>query len=291
MGHRRSLVRQGTEKLLKMAAYGDSKYEDKKSNRGLPAREKIYSSKTMDNYIDYCARFLHWVQKTHGCRYLEEALPHVNEYLEQRIETHSAWTVRAEAAGIAKLFQCSMNDFGVTLPKRSRDNITQHREQKWIGLFSPEKHRDLVEFCLSTGLRRRECKAAAPDDIWEEDGQVYIKTVGKGGRHRIVTCLNDAPLKIAQAAAERGQSLIFEEGICKYCPAHEYRAQFSAALYTRLARPLDEIPLDEQYICRGSKKGVVYDKKALSVVAVQLGHGAQRLSLVANNYLYGLDQQ
>ena len=290
MGKRKSLVRQGTERLLGLAAFGDSKYEDKKSNGGLPAREKIYSSKTMDNYIDYCARFLRWAQKSHGCRFLEEALPYVGEYLEQRIETHSAWTVRAEAAGIAKLFQCSMNDFGVTLPTRSRDDITQHRDQKWLGLFSPEKHADLVGFCKATGLRRHESAKAKPGDVWEENGQVYIKTVGKGGRFRIVTCLNDIPLRLAQAAAERGQSLISEEGISKFCPTHEYRAQFAAAWYAQLARPLEEIPLDERYICRGSKKGVVYDKKALAAVAVQLGHGAQRLSLVANNYSYSFYQ-
>ena len=52
MGHRKSLVRQGNEKLLSMAAFGDSKYADKKANGGLPDIGKIYSSKTMDNYID-----------------------------------------------------------------------------------------------------------------------------------------------------------------------------------------------------------------------------------------------
>ena len=286
MGHRKSLVRQSTEKLLSMAAFGDSKFKDKKENGGIPARGKIYSSQTMDNYIDYCARFLRWAQKSHGCKYLDEALPYVAEFLEERAQTKSAWTVHAEAAGIAKLFQCSMNDFGVILPMRNRDDIKQHRYQKWVGEFSPEKHPDLVAFCKSTGLRAHETSKAKPEDVWEENGQVYIKTVGKGGKLRVVTCLNDIPLRIAQAAAARGQSLIFEEGVCKACPAHEYRAEFAAAVYAQLARPLEEIPLDERYFCRGSKKGVVYDKRALSAVAVQLGHGAHRLSLVANNYSY-----
>lgn len=286
MGKRKSLVRQGTERLLGLAAFGDSKYQDKKANGGIPARGKIYSSKTMDNYIDYCVRFLRWAQKTHGCKYLDEALPYVAEYLEERAQTKSAWTVHAESAGIAKLFQCSMNDFGVTFPTRNRDDIKQHRSQKWVGEFSPEKHPELVAFCKSTGLRAHEVAKSKPGDVWEENGHVYVKTVGKGGKLRVVTCLDDIPLRIAREAAARGQSLIFEEGVCKAAPVHEYRAQFAAALYTRLARPLEEIPLNERYNCRGSKRGVTYDKKALSAVAIQLGHGAQRLSLVANNYSY-----
>jgi hypothetical protein len=239
----------------------------------------------MDNYIDYVSRFLRWAQETHGCRYLEEAFPYVGDFLKQRIQTQSAWTVRAEAAGIAKLFQVSMNDFGVELPKRSRDDIEQHRGEKWLGHFSPERNIDLIEFCLSTGLRRHEVEKSAPSDVWEEDGHVYAKTVGKGGRFRIVKCLNDAPLKIAQAAAAAGQSLIFPH-VPKYAPIHEYRALFAKTLYGMLARPMGEIPREEQYICRGKKRGIVYDKNALSVVSVALGHGRERLDVVADNYLY-----
>ena len=285
MGRRKSLVRQGMEKLLGMAAFGDSKFEDKKVNGGFPAREKIYSSVTMDNYIDYVSRFLRWAQETHSCRYLEEALPYVGEFLEQRIQTQSAWTVRAEAAGIAKLFQVSMNDFGVELPKRSRDDIEQHRGEKWLGHFSPERNKDLVAFCLATGLRRHEVEKSSPDDVWEENGSIYVKTVGKGGKFRIVKCLNDAPLKIAQAAAAAGQDLIFEH-VPKYAPIHEYRAQFAKTLYEMVARPVEEVPRNEQYICRGKKQGIVYDKNALSVVSVALGHGNQRVDVVADNYLY-----
>ena len=285
MGRRRSLVRQGTEKLLGMAAFGDSKFEDKKVNGGFPAREKIYSSVTMDNYIDYVSRFLRWAQKNYGCRYLEESRQYVAEYLRQRIQTQSAWTVRAEAAGIAKLFQVSMNDFGVELPERSRDDIEQHRGEKWIGHFSPERNKDLVAFCLATGLRRHEVEKSSPDDVWEEDGNIYVKTVGKGGKFRIVKCLNDAPLKIAQVAEAAGQSLIFAH-VPKYAPIHEFRAQFAKILYDVVARPMEELPRNEQYICRGKKQGIVYDKNALSVVSVALGHGNQRLDVVADNYLY-----
>lgn len=283
MGQRKSIVRQGVEKLLAMAAFGQSKHQDKQQNGGKPARDKIYASITMDNYIDSVSRFLRWAQRTHGCRYIEEAEEHVREYLEQRMKTHSPWTVRAECAGISKLYQKSMHSWGVDLPARRRDDIVQHREDKWVGHFSPQRNADLVSFSLATGLRRRELKAAVPDDVYEEDGLVYVNTVGKGGKFRVVPCLNREPLRIAQAAAAAGKTKIFDH-VPKYTPAHMYRAQYAQTMYAQLARPLEEIPKDERYICRGAKKGIVYDRLALIQTSKALGHN--RCDVIANNYLY-----
>lgn len=286
MGKRKSLVRQGTEKLLAMAAYGHSKHTDKQENGGFPAREKIYSSVTMDNYIDYVSRFLRWAQEAHGCRFLDETLQYVGEYLELRKQTMSAWTVRAEAAGIAKLFQCGMHDFGVELPVRSRDDITQHREDRWIKHFAPERHKDILDFGNASGLRRHELKAVTPDDVWEEDGQTYVFVKsGKGGKTRTVPCLNSDPLRIAQEAAAAGKTVIFDH-IHSRAPIHQLRATYARTAYANLVRPLEEIPLEERYICRGSKKGIIYDKKALAAVSRALGH--QRLDVIADNYLYNL---
>jgi len=283
MVKRKSIICQGADKLMSMAAFGDSKHEDKKLNGGFPAREKIYSSKTMDNYIDCVARFLHWAREMYGCRFLEEARVHVPEYLNQRMLTKSAWTVRTEAAAIAKLYQVGMNDLGVVLPKRSRDDISQHREQKWIGHFAPNKHEDLVAFALSSGLRLREIRVVAPEDVYEAEGYVYIDTVGKGGKFRSVRCLDDEPLRIAQVAAAEGKERIFDQ-IPKYAPMHEYRGLFAQTWYERLARPLKDIPVKERYICRGKKKGIIYDKNAMAFVSLQLGH--HRLDVVADHYLY-----
>lgn len=287
MGQRKSIVRQGVEKLLAMAAFGQSKHQDKKQNGGKPARDKIYASVTMDNYIDSVSRFLRWAQKNYGCRYIEEAEEHVREYLEQRMKTQSPWTVRAECAGISKLYQKSMHSWGVDLPARRRDDIVQHRKDKWIGHFSPQRNADLVSFSLATGLRRRELKAAVPGDVYEEDGVVYVKTVGKGGKFRVVPCLNREPLRIAQAAAAAGKTKIFDH-VPKYTPAHMYRAQYAQIMYAQLARPLEEIPKDERYICRGTKKGIVYDRLALIQTSKALGHN--RCDVIANNYLYKADK-
>lgn len=284
MGKRKSLIKQGVDKLLSMAAFGQSKHEDKKQNGGHPAMGKIYSSVTMECYIDYVTRFLKWARDRYGCRYLEEAREHVAEYLNERICTKSAWTVRAEAAGIAKLYQIRMDELGVELPERKREDIVQHRDQKWIGHFSPENHKDLVAFSQSSGLRRHEIAKACPDDVREEaNGEVYVETVGKGGKFRKAPCLTAEPLRIAMEAKALGKEKIFDS-IPKYSPIHEFRAQYAQAMYDMLARPVDEIPQKERYACRGDKRGVVYDKKAMAQVSKALGHN--RLDVVADNYLY-----
>lgn len=237
MTKRKSIVRQAVERLLSMAAFGDSKHADKIANDGKPAREKIYSSKTMDNYIDVAVRFVRWARKIHGCRMLEDARQFVPEYLSQRIEQgKSAWTVRLEASALAKLYGCGINDFGVVLPQRQRQDVTQHRQDKWVGHFNPDKHKDLAAFGKSTGLRRHEMAAVAPEDVWrDEDGRVIVHVAqGKGGKERFVEALDDTPLVLARKAREEGRKRIFES-IHKYAPIHEWRAEFARETYRRNA--------------------------------------------------------
>lgn len=285
MGKRKSLVRQGVEKLLSMAAYGQSKHDDKRKNHGKPAKEKVYSSCTMDNYIDVVSRYLKWAQKAHGCRDLDETRQHVSDYLTIRIASKSPWTVRMEAAALAKLFQCSTTELGVEFPQRHRKDITQHRGNKWVGHFNPNNYPDLVAFSKATGLRRHELEMVSPMDVYRDDnGQVFVFVrSGKGGKSRYAPSLNDEPLHIAQRAATEGRDLIFEH-IPKYMPVHEYRAQYAQEIYRRNARSIANLTRNERYICRGDMAGKVFDKKAMSMASQALGHS--RLSVIADHYLY-----
>ena len=66
--------------------------------------------------------------------------------------------------------------------------------------------------------------------------------------------------------------------IPKYAPVHEWRAVYAREFYMRLARPVEEIPRQEQYICRGERAGIIYDKRAMQAVSKMLGHA--RLDVV-----------
>jgi len=283
MGRRKSLVKQVVDKLMSMAAFGESKYEDKKHNGGKPVKDKIYSSKTMDNYIDVGARFVNWVRDRYGCRTLEEAEQYAGEYLQERIDAgYSAWTIRMEASALNKLYQRNDN-FGVTMPVRRREDITQHRTQSWKDNYDEDAHPEIRNFCRSCGVRREELGDLTPEDVWLENGLAIVHVVqGKGGRERHVTSLNDYPYQVAQQAAAEGKKLIFDS-IPALAPIHEYRAQFANTLYAQYARPLDEIPKKDRYCCRRERAGTVYDKAAMQVASTALGHN--RLD-VMTHYLY-----
>lgn len=277
---KKSSIRKCVERFLAMRAFNQSKHQDKLKNNGKPARDKIYSGCTLSNYIAACCRFLRWVRKEYGCIDLDAAMRHVGAYLRLRIrQGMSAWTVRAEAAALAKLYQCSMCDFGVKLPKRRRRDVTQHRGNRWVGHYDSIQHSTLELFCGACGLRRHEVAQLRPSDVYRSArGNVIVHVrQGKGGKERFVIALNDLPLELAEQGAARGDKLIFPY-IPKYAPVHEWRAVYAREFYMRLARPVEEIPRQEQYICRGERAGIIYDKRAMQAVSKMLGHA--RLDVV-----------
>jgi len=209
---KKSTIRQCIERLFDMRAFGQSKHADKIRNNGKPARGKIYSGRTLSNYNAACCRFVKCVCREHGRMELDEARQYVGVYLRMRIKQEkSAWTIRAEAAALAKLYQCSMGDFGVRLPKRQRRNVKQHRGKCWEGHYDAQKHYLLEMFCKDCGLRRHEVAQLCAQDVYhDKNGRVIIHVrQGKGGKERFVAALNDTPLVLAQQAAADGRKYIF----------------------------------------------------------------------------------
>lgn len=274
MGHRKSIVRQAVDQLQGMAAWGQSKHQDKLANGGKPAMGKIYSHVTMANYQDAAAKFANWARATHGCRTVAAARQYTGEYLQQRMDRGlSAWTVRRDAAALAKLYQVQTTDLGAQLPTRHRADVTQHRGGKSAGHFSESRHKDLVDLCRATGLRRHEVAQLRPSDVTRDtQGRVLVHVAqGKGGKERVVVALNDKPYQIAQAAAAAGRDQVVSH-IPKYAPIHEYRAQFAQQMYHQMARDTATLPRSEVYCCRGDRSGTHYDKAAMGAVSTALGH-------------------
>ena len=280
MGKKVSLTKQGIDELERMAAFGQSKHADKLANGGKPLPGKIYSYNSMKNYKQATYQYLKWAQREHGCRQLADAKQYTGEYLRQRMnDGKSAWTVRLDGAALAKLYGVGTGALGADLPIRRRADVTQHRTGASEGHFSAEKHRDLVDLCLATGLRRCEIARLKPENVQRlPDGRVVVLVEqGKGGKARIVSALDDTPAKIAEAAAAAGQAKIFEH-IPKYAPIHEYRAAYANELYQSIARGINSIPAKDRYYCRRDRAGTTYDKQAMLQVSQELGHN--RLDVV-----------
>lgn len=295
MSNRKSIIRQVQEQLQSLAAFGQSKFADKLSNGGKPDKAKIYSYKTFENYLAKCCQYARWAREEHGCRTLEEARQYTGQYLSLRTEQDkSAWTVRLDAAALAKLYQCATYELGAQLPSRNRSDVHQHREGKERGHYSYERNRDTTDWGRGTGMRRSEMLTVRPDQVvTAQDGSVWIRDCrGKGGRVRDIPVDPQYALRvreIAQEARDAGRDRVFER-VNKYIPEHTFRAEYAQRYYDRIARPENELDRDrtfvmdnghersEVYECRRDRAGTHYDARAMEEVSLALGHS--RLDVV-----------
>ena len=288
MGHKnkKSLIRQVQEQLVDKMAAGDSRHLDKLS--GITS-EKIYSYSTLDAYMQQCCDFVKFAKEQHGAKTLEECQSYINEFLQQSIDQgKSSYTVKLQSSALAKLYGCSSRDF-IPTPSRSRESITRSRGTAVRDAhFSEAKNKALVDFCCSTGLRRHELAALTGDCLrLDEHGNYHVWVAsGKGGKSRL------APVVGSKSEVQTVVDLCNKAGTSKVFPVvhngadiHHYRAIYAERVYKSQARPVATLQSSEKYHCRGSKKGIVYDRQALMATSRALGHN-NRASTVASHYLY-----
>ena len=294
-----SLVYQVQKTLEAKLAIGDSKANDK-SMETLRLREKkkynpkatlsyeeritihkIYSWKTFHDYQHNCCAFVKWCKDNYNCRTLEECRPYANEWLAS-YSNYSAYTQKAYACAIAKLYSCTLMDLAPT-PIRHRADITRSRTAAQRDKnFNAENHKEFIEFCKGTGLRKSELECLRGDQLLYRNGQYYIAVTrgAKGGRYReapIISNVEDIVARIKNA----GDNKVWD-----YVPdldVHSLRSEYCCEIYKKHAHPLEDIPKKERYICRGDLKGVIYDKKAMLIASQCLGHN--RISVIAGHYL------
>lgn len=291
--NKKSLVRQVQEAYDSMLAIGQSKHQDKIDG---VTGDKIYSWSTYNNYMRHANYFVKYCKDEHGCRTLEQCKPYINEWLSKRIrEGLSSFTIKLEAAALAKLYRCSTKDF-IKTPARKRENIKRSRGEKVRDShFSERNHKELVEFCRSTGLRRAELKVLTGDKLLYKEGKYYIivDRGSKGGRYREAPAIGDIE-NVKTLMNKAGNEKVFSR-IPEGADIHGYRAEYATAIYNMHARPIEEIPYDainmglgtlyktEVYHCRGDKKGIKLDKLAMMEASKALGHS--RISIVAAHYI------
>lgn len=283
MAKRGSLVYQISQELQSQLRIGEKKREAKAAERtNYP--QGIFSYRTLEVYTEQCCRFARWAKEEHGCRTLDDLRQCVPEYIQREIDRGlSAWTVRTEVAAISKLYQVPTTSWGVELPSRMREDITRSRGAAARDAhFSETQNADLVAFLRGTGLRRSEAESVRPCDIHTGPQGVSVAVHrGKGGKDRAVT-VTEAARGLVAGLAGPGITPIWGK-IESSCDVHGYRREYAAARYAEIARDINALPEKEKYICRGSRKGDVYDRAALADVSRDLGHN--RLEVVVTNYL------
>jgi integrase len=276
----RSLVRQAQDVLRGKLRIGEPRHLAKQ--QGL-ASDGIYSWSTYQNYLAKSCAFVKWAREEYGCRTLADARGYINDYLKHHINNgYSPYTQKLIACALAKLYGCSTKDF-IPTQVRHRGNITRSRGSK--AKFSESRNQEFVDFCKATGLRRHELKNLKPENLGFDESTGPYKLVnikGKGGR------LRDCPILDERAVVERMKKAPTGQNVWPKIPSradiHSYRAEYCKAVYRLHARPIDEIPKNERYHCRGDLKGVIYDKRAMAIASSALGHN--RISVIAGHYLY-----
>lgn len=291
--NKKSLVRQVQEAYDNMLAIGKSKHQDK--IRG-DAFGKIYSWNTYKSYMKHANYFARYCRDIHGCHTLKECRLYVDEWLQHRIDNRlSAYTIKLESAALGKLYGCRTTEF-IKTPSRKRENIQRSRGDKVRDYhFSESNHREFVEFCKSTGLRRAELRTLTGDKLIQKDGKYYIivNRGSKGGRYREAEVIGN--VENVKALMERaGAGKVFDV-VPSGADVHGYRSDYATAVYNKYARPIEEIPYDtihwglkcayqsQVYHCRGDKKGIKMDKMAMLKASQALGHN--RISVVGAHYI------
>lgn len=293
----KSIKTQGTNRLIRMfkEGKGTSKHQDKFINNGKPMPGKIYSVSTLENYTSVMCQFSAYAEDRFGSKYvkLDELRPLVPDYLQSRIDKGlSADTIHRDCAALSKVFRCQMGDWGVTLPKRERGNVTQHRDNsKLKGQFSESNNAVFIKLGQETGLRRSEMLSLRTSDVSiRPDGSinVFVRS-GKGGKERNIRALGDTVLKMVEQAKQDGRDRVVEH-IVNRLPEHSYRADYALAYYKSLARNPEELysmrhDSSETYVCRKDMRGIILDRPAAMEVSENLGHN--RVDVMPR-YLYGL---
>ncbi|MDD4113105.1 MAG: hypothetical protein PHC56_08750 [Herbinix sp.] len=263
-----------------------AKEEIKKEGKSTP--DGIYSWSTYNTYKKHCIAFAEWCKKTYGCKSIEGAKKHIQDYLDYRIDKGlSAWTIKMEASAIAKMYGSSTSDLKLITPDRKREDIKRSRKDcKHDKHISKEKHKDIIDFCKGCGLRRHELAQLKTENIIIEEDNVYIEVLqGKGGKRRIVEVLAEYREHIKSYHNDNIGEYVFKT-IPQNLDIHSYRASYACELYKSLERPLDSLIREQKYYCKGDMKGNVYDKKAMMTVSRMLGHN--RINVIASNYLWNL---
>lgn len=277
-----SIIKQVQFKLDSKIRYGQSKYEAKKNRTHT---EGIYAHSTYQNYLQVGCAFVKWCRSEYGSKNLNEAKVHTSEYLQMRIDRNlSAWTIARDAAALAKLYDCTTQDFGVDLPTRRREDVIRSRNpEAQKGEFSEKKNTNLVEFFQTTGLRRHEAAALDPKDVYKVGDIVYVHVEkGKGGKERTVEALNEKAAELAKIAVLSGSNKVFET-LPSHADIHAYRSEYAVTLYNRIARDPETLEHKQVYFCRHELAGTKYDKEAMLIVSQNLGHN--RISVIAQSYL------
>ncbi|MCL2336022.1 MAG: hypothetical protein FWC60_01235 [Firmicutes bacterium] len=279
--------------LEKNKRYGESKEADKKAARedakgtgNYVQPTGIRSGQTLKTYAKQTAAFSEWAAKNTTAKNMEQAEKFVGQYLQGMIDgtiptqyqkPFSPWSIHTAASALGSAYSRSKNDFGVSLPMRSRDVITRSRNgngSRAAERFTAEKYERVRRFVKATGARREGVINLTRADIREWNGTMEVHFREKNGLQRwsrvvageedfVRAFFVDSPCTFGKT-----KDRVFDR---RDLPSelHSCRHTYAKRMYSQL---FNKNQSGDLLHCRGSCGGITFDKGVLMAVSEQMGH-------------------
>lgn len=275
-------MRQNLHKMYQQG-HGNSKRAAKAKAGG--SSPYIHSRVTLQTYCQQTNQYGDWLAKNHPRCTMQEAAQHFQEYLDSK-PNWSAWTQQTARSAVAKALGVKSSELG-RCDTRHAYNITRGRTETAKAAKAAAQNRDDLAVCECIGVRHgKEANQVTPANCHWQDGHISsISLVGKGGRCREATVLpgrgRDILESRCKAATNPQQQLL---GKMTGCNVHGARAKYAGAIY---AKGKAEGRSSGQTYTPQARPDRHYDTGLLDYVNENLGHGAGRYDVAANNYDYG----
>lgn len=293
-----NLKRQIYITLGKMKATGESRHAAKEKakqegkERDFYTKDKIYSEVTYNTYVQYCQRLREYAEERNpNIHSLDELKGYVVPFINEKIDKGlSAWSVSSYMAGFNKLFQTTKEDYkGLKDYKRNVDDITKNRGERKLK-YNPANYRNELLFSRCLGLRASELRSLDIKDIIISNDRIekVIVRQGKGGRYREVRFYgnDDEEKQIIQDIREK-EAKDYKKAFPSFTQelkVHRERQEYAKRVYKAHERDISQLPKEKTVTPRkGANKGHTYDKRALKIASLMLGHS--RINVVYQNYL------
>ncbi len=284
----RSIVYICNQTLKEKTRFGESRHKAKIKGE---ANKYIYSYNTFETYQKWVNNMIKWARSEgYKLKTLEDVDKYAVPYLQHCIESgFSPYTVKLIRSSLSKLLGVEYSHFKIEIPKRQRSDITRSRNRELaLKNFSESKNIEQVTFCRTTGCRAFEARAATGDNLRLIKGEYYLFIPrGKGGKLRLAKLYGteEEINTVVKMCLRAGSDLVLPN-FKNAANTHGYRADYAQRVYLANCRDFSKLSRHEIMFGRSDMKGRKLDKKALLITSKMLGHN--RISVVANNYLYNL---
>ena len=278
----------------------------------------IHSVATLNQYLYICKRYAKWLAKNYPkVTKIDFAFQkgYAREYIQHLIDSgQKPSSIHQSASAIAKLYRCHSWEIHDSKPPRISSDFTRGRNYT-VDDFrrDHEKHEALTDICIATGVREGSLRTLRPESFTEDsDGKLYLPLDGKinntkGGKSFTIPVLGCMEGKVRDIIGNmKPGELLFPTIPSNFHP-HNIRSLYGEELYHQFSRAIEDIPASERILLKCPKidnsrpgqlridapaiykrrhDGRLFDRRALMLVALALGHGVDRVDVVVHSYLW-----